>query len=130
MRGQPAGPGGGRSPADPDRREADLHLAVRGGTNLALLNAIQHELFANGWVDRDWVASHTVGAEELERLVAGWPPERAAEVCGVDAGRIREAARILGRPSGCCPPSSRASTSPTRRPRPPARSTTSTCSGG
>jgi hypothetical protein len=28
--------------------------------------------------------------------VAGWPPERAAEVCGVDAGRIREAARILG----------------------------------
>jgi ferredoxin-nitrate reductase len=80
----------------PTAREADLHLAVRGGTNLALLNAIQHELFANGWVDRDWVAAHTVGAEELERLVAGWPPERAAEVCGVDAGQIREAARILG----------------------------------
>src|SRR5215213_4245163 len=80
----------------PTAREADLHLAVRGGTNLALLNAIQHELFVNGWVDRDWVAAHTVGVEELEQLVAGWPPERAAEVCGVDAGRIREAARILG----------------------------------
>jgi ferredoxin-nitrate reductase len=80
----------------PTAREADLHLAVRGGTNLALLNAIQHKLFANGWVDRDWVAGHTVGVEELERLVDGWPPERAAEVCGVDAGQIREAARILG----------------------------------
>jgi anaerobic selenocysteine-containing dehydrogenase len=96
QRGRPAGPGGRRPPADPTAREADLHLAVRGGTNLALLNAIQHELFANGWVDRDWVAAHTVGVEELERLVAGWPPERAAEVCGVDAGQIRGAARILG----------------------------------
>jgi ferredoxin-nitrate reductase len=80
----------------PTAREADLHLAVRGGTNLALLNAIQYELFANGRVDRDWVAAHTVGVEELEELVAGWPPERAAEVCGVPADQIREAARILG----------------------------------
>ena len=77
-------------------READLHLAVRGGTNLALLNALQHELFANGWVDRDWVAAHALGIEELERTVADWPPERAAEVCGVPAAQIREAARVLG----------------------------------
>ena len=77
-------------------READLHLAVRGGTNLALLNAIQHELFMGGHVDRDWVAGHTLGVEELERLVADWPPERAAEVCGVPAAQIREAARVVG----------------------------------
>ena len=96
QRGRPAGPGGRRPPADPTAREADLHLAVRGGTNLALLNAIQHELFANGWVDRDWVAAHALGVEELERLVAGWPPERAAEVCRVPADQIREAARVLG----------------------------------
>jgi len=80
----------------PTAREADLHLAVRGGTNLALLNAIQHELFATGLIDRDWVAAHALEVEELERLVAGWPPERAAEVCRVPAGQIREAARILG----------------------------------
>ena len=80
----------------PPAREADLHLAVRGGTNLALLNAIQHELFATGLVDRGWVAAHALGVEELERLVAGWPPERAAEVCRVPADQIREAARILG----------------------------------
>jgi ferredoxin-nitrate reductase len=80
----------------PPAREADLHLAVRGGTNLALLNALQHELLANGWVDRDWVATHALGIEELERTVVDWPPERAAEVCGVPAGRIREAARVLG----------------------------------
>jgi ferredoxin-nitrate reductase len=59
----------------PTAREADLHLAVRPGTNLALLNAVQHELFMGGHVDRDWVA----------------------EVCGVPAGQIREAARLVGR---------------------------------
>jgi ferredoxin-nitrate reductase len=80
----------------PTAREADLHLAVRGGTNLALLNAIQHELFATGRVDRDRVTAHAVGVEELEELVAAWPPEQAAEVCGVPAGQIREAARIVG----------------------------------
>jgi anaerobic selenocysteine-containing dehydrogenase len=36
----------------PPAREADLHLAVRGGTNLALLNALQHELFMGGHVRR------------------------------------------------------------------------------
>jgi ferredoxin-nitrate reductase len=80
----------------PPAREADLHLAVRGGTNLALLNALQHELFAAGRVDRDWVAAHALGIEELERTVADWPPERAAEICGVPAAQIREAARVLG----------------------------------
>jgi ferredoxin-nitrate reductase len=42
------------------------------------------------------VTAHAVGVEELEELVAAWPPERAAEVCGVPAGQIREAARVVG----------------------------------
>ncbi len=32
--------------------EADLHLAIRPGTNVALLNALLRELIANGWIDR------------------------------------------------------------------------------
>jgi ferredoxin-nitrate reductase len=77
-------------------RHADVHLAVRNGTNLALLNALLHELVANGWVERGWVDDHTVGFEGLEAIVAEWPPERAAEICGVGAAEIRAAARILG----------------------------------
>jgi len=80
----------------PAAREADVHLPVRSGTNVALLNAILHELVANGWVDREWVDSHTVGYDALERTVREYPPERAAEICGVDAAAIREAARLLG----------------------------------
>jgi ferredoxin-nitrate reductase len=75
---------------------AAVHLQIRSGTNLPLLNAIQHELIANGWIDRDFVEAHTVGYERLVETVQGYPPERVAEVCGVPADHIREAARIIG----------------------------------
>ncbi|WP_112244548.1 molybdopterin oxidoreductase family protein [Kribbella monticola] len=77
-------------------QEADVHLALRNGTNLALLNGIQHELIANGWVDQKFVDAHTVGFEKLASTVAAYPPERVAEICGVEADDIRAAARIIG----------------------------------
>src|SRR5205823_3482759 len=77
-------------------READVHLALRSGTNLALLNGIQHELIANGWIDPGFLAAHTVGFEKLAKTVEQYPSERVAEICGVSAELIREAARIIG----------------------------------
>jgi ferredoxin-nitrate reductase len=76
--------------------EADVHLAVRNGTNLALLNALLRELIVNGWVDQAWVDAHTVGFERLKATVLEYPPERAAEICQVPAADIREAAQVLG----------------------------------
>jgi anaerobic selenocysteine-containing dehydrogenase len=80
----------------PAAREADVWLPIRSGTNVALLNSIQHELIVNGRVDEQFVRDHTVGFPALERQVAGYPPERAAEICGVSVDAIREAARIVG----------------------------------
>src|SRR5919206_1026966 len=80
----------------PTAREAEVHLPIRSGTNVALLNAIQHELIANGWIDEEFVRQHTVGFAALQKTVGRYPPERAAEICGVSADLIREAARILG----------------------------------
>src|SRR5437764_5455881 len=80
----------------PAAREADVWLPLRSGTNVALLNSIQHKLIANGWVDRSFVEEHTVGFDALERTVSHYPPERGAEICGVSADMIREAARLLG----------------------------------
>lgn len=77
-------------------RHADVHLAVRPGTNLALMNALVREVLANGWVDDDYVNAHTVGLEELKATVQPWTAEAAAAVCDVSAADIREAARIFG----------------------------------
>lgn len=79
----------------PVAAHATLHLAPLPGTNMALMNALIHELIESGAVDRDYVDSHTVGYDSLAGQVADCTPEWAAEICGVPAGRIREAARLL-----------------------------------
>ncbi|NIK59009.1 molybdopterin oxidoreductase family protein [Kribbella shirazensis] len=86
--------------ADPRRtpvaEAATIHLAPRPGTNVALMNAILHEIIANAWVDRDYVDRHTVGYDELEKQVADCDPDWAAAICDVRPGDIRDAARLLG----------------------------------
>ncbi|MGO4534700.1 molybdopterin oxidoreductase family protein [Leifsonia sp. 2MCAF36] len=80
----------------PTAQKAEVHLAIRPGTNLALLLCLERELMVNGWVDDAFVEAHTIGLEELRAQVDQWTPEHAAEVCGVEADDIRRAARIFG----------------------------------
>lgn len=75
---------------------ATVHLPIRNGTNLALMNALVHELIAHDWVDHAYVERHTVGSDVLERATRGATPEWAAGICGVPARDIRAAAEIFG----------------------------------
>ena len=75
---------------------ATVHLPILNGTNMALMNALVHELIERGYVDREYVDAHTVGFDRLAALVADATPEWAAEICGVDADDIRRAAEIFG----------------------------------
>ncbi|BDH59428.1 molybdopterin oxidoreductase family protein [Tsukamurella sp. PLM1] len=74
---------------------ATVHLPIRNGTNLALMNALVHELIARDAIDHDYVDAHTIGFDELRRLTADTTPEWAAEICGVPADDIRAAAEIF-----------------------------------
>src|SRR5215210_2831646 len=80
----------------PVAKEASVHLPIKSGTNVALLNAFVHEILKNSWYDEGYVEAHTLGFEELQRTVTSCTPEWAAEICGVEAGKIRQAARIFG----------------------------------
>jgi anaerobic selenocysteine-containing dehydrogenase len=80
----------------PVAREADVHLPVRSGTNLALMNALIHRLIERGHIDRRYVDEHTIGFERLCRTVEQCPPERAARICDVPVSAIEAAAEILG----------------------------------
>jgi len=77
-------------------KAAEIHLAIRPGTNLAVLNGIAQQLIENDWVDRRFVAAHTVGIEALEKTVSAYTPEKVAEICRVSAGDVRRAAEIIG----------------------------------
>jgi anaerobic selenocysteine-containing dehydrogenase len=78
------------------RRTGGVHLAPRPGTNQALMNGMVRELLANGWHDQAWVDAHTVGLEELRKIVEPWTPEETAQVCGIEADDLRRAVRIFG----------------------------------
>jgi formate dehydrogenase major subunit len=92
---------------DPRKTElaciATVHLDPRPGTNVPLLNAMCHVLVDEDLVDCAFVAARTDGFDDFAASVRAWPPERAAAICGVDAERIREAARLYGtkRPGIC-----------------------------
>ena len=72
------------------------HIALRPGTDAALALALMHELIKNDWLDHDYIARHTLGWEQLRERALQWPPERAAEVCGVPAEQIRQLAKDYG----------------------------------
>ncbi|WP_369028306.1 molybdopterin-dependent oxidoreductase, partial [Nocardia farcinica] len=69
----------------PVAERATVHLRPLPGTNVALMNALLHEIIANDWVDYDYIGAHTVGFAELRRRVADYPPEQAAAICDVPA---------------------------------------------
>jgi ferredoxin-nitrate reductase len=76
---------------------ADLHLALRPGSDIALLNGMLHVLWRESLLDAKFIADHTRGWEELRAVVARYPPERAAAVTGLSAESIVTAALRFGR---------------------------------
>lgn len=71
---------------DPRRSEsaeiADLHLAIKPGTDIALYNGMLHVLIAEGMLDADFIAQHTGGFDELQAIVSRHAPQAVADVCG------------------------------------------------
>jgi anaerobic selenocysteine-containing dehydrogenase len=75
-------------------RGADIHLAVRTGSDVAVALAIHRYLFANGRTDEAFLRQHTTGSDELRARAEPWTFERAAEISGVDAAAL-EAVAVL-----------------------------------
>ncbi|HKP21165.1 MAG TPA: nitrate reductase [Thermoleophilaceae bacterium] len=80
----------------PVAEQADIHLALRNGTNLALMNALVHELIARDWIDHDYIEANTVGFDEVEKKVRECTPRWAARICGLEASDIEAAAELIG----------------------------------
>jgi formate dehydrogenase major subunit len=83
-------------------RYARLHLQPRPGTNIPLLNAMAHTIVEEGLYDPA-APEHTENWEKFRHFIAGYAPQRVAEVCGVDAELIRQAARVYAthKPAMC-----------------------------
>jgi formate dehydrogenase major subunit len=76
--------------------EAEHHLQLAPGTNVAVVNALAHTIVTEGLVDREFVAARCENFEEWESFIAGpeHSPEAVADITGVPAEQIRAAARL------------------------------------
>jgi anaerobic selenocysteine-containing dehydrogenase len=85
---------------DPRRTETaekcHEHIALRPGTDSALAFALMHQLIATDCLDHDYIEKHTLGWDALRLRALEWPPERAAEVCGIPVSQITDLARDYG----------------------------------
>ncbi len=82
--------------ADKMAEHADIFCQIKPGTDVAFYNGVMHEVIRLGLTDDDFIARRTSNFEALRRTVADYPPERAAQITGVDADVIRRVARIWG----------------------------------
>ena len=76
---------------------ADLHLPLRPGSDVALLNSILHVLWKEGMLDPDFVTLHTSGWPALRPVLARYSPENASSITGLSTEIIVAAARRFGR---------------------------------
>jgi ferredoxin-nitrate reductase len=77
-------------------KRATVHLAPKIGTNMAVLNGIQHLLFENGWIDEEWCKEHVVGLEELREKAKKYDPKYVEIITGIPSEKLVEAAKIIG----------------------------------
>ncbi|MBT2234181.1 bifunctional nitrate reductase/sulfite reductase flavoprotein subunit alpha [Nonomuraea sp. NEAU-A123] len=76
--------------------KAGLHLQIRPGTDLALLNGLLHLLVENGHVDEGFIAEFTEGWEAMPPFLRDYPPAKVAEITGIPEADIRRAAQLIG----------------------------------
>lgn len=74
-------------------RIADMHIALKNGSNIALLNAIGHVIIEEDLYDKSFVASRSEGFEEYRKIVEGYTPESVERSLG-SAPEIRACARM------------------------------------
>jgi len=76
--------------------QADVHLAVRPGTDGALAVGMMHVLFKEGYADWDYMRKYTDAPDELAAHVASRTPEWASTITGLPVEEIVSFARMYG----------------------------------
>ena len=70
--------------------QADLHIALRPGTDVVLAWAMAADLERQGGLDREFIARHVDGFEDYMALARRYSLADAARICGVDERLVRE----------------------------------------
>ena len=75
-------------------RFANHVLQFKPGRDVALLNAMLHTIISEDIYDEQYVQANTEGFDALKESIADFSPDAMAEICGIEAAKIREVARL------------------------------------
>ncbi|MBJ6646213.1 molybdopterin oxidoreductase family protein [Streptomyces sp. BSE7-9] len=78
--------------------QADLHLAPRPGTDLALALGLLHLVVAEGRTDEEYILERTAGWEDTRAAAMAHWPEYVERITGVPVPQLREAVRLFCEP--------------------------------
>jgi anaerobic selenocysteine-containing dehydrogenase len=78
----------------PLAKQADVHLAIRPGTDLPVALAMHRYLFEEAGADHAFLTAHAKGAAGLREKAKPWTFERAAQEAGILPERLRQAAEL------------------------------------
>lgn len=81
-------------------RMADLHLQIKPGTDVVLLNAIAKGLISRGYIDEPFIKNHTEGFDAYRVQVAERDMRDAAKICGISLHDIHQAVEYIGKSKG------------------------------
>ncbi|MER5390519.1 formate dehydrogenase subunit alpha [Saccharopolyspora sp. NPDC002686] len=86
---------------DPRRTElaalADVHLQARPGSNVAVFNALAHQLIEDDLLAHDFLTERTTGLDDLTDLLQDYAPGTVANLADVRSADLIDAARTFGR---------------------------------
>jgi predicted molibdopterin-dependent oxidoreductase YjgC len=74
---------------------ATMHLQLKPGSDIALINGLMHIILEKGWEDQEFIARRTEGFEEFRAVVEDYPPHKVAEITGLSSEQLYQAAEIL-----------------------------------
>lgn len=77
-------------------RDADLHLAILPGTDVALFNGLLHLCLWDDTLAHDFISQHTDGFAELKKTVRDFTPSMVAQICGIKEQDLHQAAQWFG----------------------------------
>ena len=78
-------------------KDADIHLKLKPGTNVAFANGMMHIFIEEDLIDHKFIEDRTENFEAMKEMVKDYTPEKVAEICQIDADMLREAARIYAK---------------------------------
>jgi len=78
----------------PTAEVADLHLAIRPGTDIDLMNGIAYLLLEWGAIAQPFIQNHTTGFDDYAQVVHHYAPDIVALRCGISQDDLVAAARL------------------------------------